>query len=139
MRRHPADSSAFAGPSLPPTLADGRRMIADSLWLPEYPHQNARGAEQEREREGNGEEDVLVRGVRIEAFVVEHQEDRGNGYPGHQDGRYAHGVEGTDPSEHTLPVEKEQPEPVCGQHEGSAEEGQDPVEQVAGEQRSPYG
>src|SRR5215217_9189087 len=76
------------------TYADFYRLttVLQTIGSPEYPHQHAGRAEQEREREGDGEEDVLVRSIRIEAFIVEHQEDRGDGYAGHQDGRHAHGV-----------------------------------------------
>jgi hypothetical protein len=105
----------------------------------EYPHEHARRPHEKRKREGDGEEDVLIRGIGVKAFVVEHKEDRGDGNPGHQDGRYAHGVEGADPAEHAFRVEEEQPEPVGGQHERDTEYGQEPVEQGAREKRSPDG
>ena len=40
-----------------------------------HPHEHAGGSQEKGEREGDGEEYVLVGGVRVEAFVVEHQED----------------------------------------------------------------
>ena len=40
--------------------------------LPKYPHQHAGRTQKKREREGDGEEDILVGGVGVEVFVVEH-------------------------------------------------------------------
>src|SRR5215210_213029 len=76
-------------------------------YSPKYPGESAGRAHQEGEREGNGEEDVLVRGIGVETLVVEHQEGRREGYPGHQYGGHAHGVERADPPEDTVCVEEQ--------------------------------
>src|SRR5215211_70200 len=110
--------------------------VLQTIGSPEYPREGAGGAKEEGEREGDGEEDVLVGGIGVEALVVEHQERRGDGYPGHQDGRHAHGVERADPPEDAIRVEKKQSEPVGGEHEGDTEDGQEGVEHGVRKQRS---
>ena len=45
-------------------------------------------------------------------------------------------LRGPDPAEHAFRVEEEQPEPVGGQHEGEAEDGEERIEQGVREQRS---
>ena len=46
------------------------------------------------EREGDGEEDVLVGYVGVEAAVVDHEQDRGHRYPRHEGGSDAQRVQG---------------------------------------------
>jgi hypothetical protein len=48
--------------------------VLQTVGSSEYPREDARGAEEEGEREADGEEDVLFRGVGVEALVMEHQE-----------------------------------------------------------------
>src|ERR687898_887470 len=50
-------------------------------------YQGAGRAEHEGEREGDGEEDVLIGDVGVDPAVVEHEQGRGHRYSRHENGR----------------------------------------------------
>src|ERR687898_864125 len=59
---------------------------------PENARQGAGSTQRKGNREGYGEEDVLVRDVRVDAAVVDHQRHRGYRYAPHQGAGDAEGV-----------------------------------------------
>ena len=96
--------------------------VLQTMDSPEQSHQPARKAEHKGEREGDGEEDVLVGNVGVEATIVDHEQDRGHRYPGHEDGRDAQRVQGPHLRPDALGVEEQEPEPIHGEHNRDAED-----------------
>src|SRR5215211_6518348 len=109
----------------------------EAVVSPEEADEGAGLAEHEGDREGDGEEYVLVGDVGVDAAVVDHEQRREYRYTRHQDGRDAEGVERAQLEEHTLGVEEQEPEPVRGEHGEDAEGDQQRIENRAGEERAP--
>src|SRR5918994_5510503 len=99
-------------------------------------YQGAGRAEHEGEREGDGEEDVLVGDVGVDAAVVEHEQGRGHRYPGHEDGRDAQRVQGPHLQGDAFGVEEQESEPIHGEHHGPAEDPEQDDEDGAREERT---
>ncbi|HZY65767.1 MAG TPA: hypothetical protein VFE21_07810 [Rubrobacteraceae bacterium] len=68
---------------------------------------------------------------------MEHQQERGDRYPGHKPSHHPDNVQDAYLPYNTVGVKQQQPEPVRSQHDRDAEETQQGIEDLARKERTP--